>query len=36
MISLANGAFQAETLIAIPYKRFLGLTKEVSKKSKKK
>jgi len=36
MISLVNGAFQAETLIAIPYKQFLGLTKEISKKSKKK
>lgn len=30
MISLANGAFQAETLIAIPYKQFLGLTKEIA------
>lgn len=35
MISLANGAFQAETIIAIPYKQFLGLTKEISKKKKK-
>jgi uncharacterized protein with GYD domain len=35
MISLANGAFQAETIIAIPYKQFLGLTKEISKKNKK-
>lgn len=33
MISLANGAFQAETIIAIPYKQFLGLTKEISKKN---
>ncbi|NWF88709.1 MAG: GYD domain-containing protein [Ignavibacteriaceae bacterium] len=31
MISLANGAFQAETIIAIPYKQFLSLTKEISK-----
>lgn len=36
MISLANGAFQAETIIAIPYKQFLGLTKQISKKNKKK
>jgi len=35
MISLANGAFQAETLIASPYKQFLGLTKEISKQVKK-
>lgn len=35
MISLANGAFQAETIIAIPYKQFLGLTKEITKKKKK-
>lgn len=34
MISLANGAFQAQTLIAIPFKQFLGLTKEISKKGK--
>lgn len=26
MISLSNGAFQAESLVAIPYKRFLELT----------
>lgn len=31
MISLANGAFHAETIIAIPYKQFLGLTKDISK-----
>jgi uncharacterized protein with GYD domain len=35
MISLANGAFQAETIIAIPYKQFLRLTKEISKKKEK-
>ena len=35
MISLANGALQAETIIAIPYKQFLGLTKKISKKKKK-
>ena len=29
MISLSNGAMQAESLIAIPYKRFLKLTKEI-------
>ncbi len=29
MISLLNGAFQAESLIAIPYKRFLELTAEI-------
>lgn len=29
MISLSNGAFQAESLIAIPYKRFLELTEEI-------
>ncbi len=29
MISLSNGAFQAESLIAIPYKRFLKLTEEI-------
>lgn len=29
MISLSNGAFQAESLIAIPYKRFLELTDEI-------
>ena len=29
MISLSNGALQAESLIAIPYKRFLKLTKEI-------
>ncbi len=29
MISLANGAFQAESLSAIPYKRFAELTKEI-------
>jgi len=29
MISLANGAIRAESWSAIPYKRFLKLTKEV-------
>lgn len=29
MISLANGASQAESLTAIPYKRYLELTDEV-------
>lgn len=29
MISLSNGAFQAESHIAIPYKRFLKLTEEI-------
>ena len=29
MISLSNGAFQAESLVAIPYKRFLELTEEI-------
>ncbi len=29
MISLSNGAFQAESLIAIPYKRFVELTGEI-------
>ncbi|MFC1557405.1 GYD domain-containing protein [candidate division KSB1 bacterium] len=29
MISLANGAFEAQSLTAIPYKRFLELTKEI-------
>ncbi len=29
MISLANGAFHAESLTAIPYKRFLELTEEI-------
>lgn len=29
MISLANGAFLAESLLAIPYKRFAELTKEI-------
>jgi len=29
MISLANGAFQAESWTAIPYKRFLELTAEL-------
>jgi uncharacterized protein with GYD domain len=29
MISLANGAFQSESLTAIPYKRFLELTEEI-------
>lgn len=31
MISLANGAFQAQSLIAISYKRFLELADEISK-----
>ncbi|NWG29341.1 MAG: GYD domain-containing protein [Ignavibacteriaceae bacterium] len=30
MISLLNGAFQAESLSAIPYKRFLELADEIS------
>jgi len=29
IISLANGAFQAQSLPAIPYKRFLELTQEI-------
>jgi len=29
MISLSNGAFSSESLIAIPYKRFLKLTEEI-------
>jgi uncharacterized protein with GYD domain len=29
MISLSNGALQAESLIAIPYMRFLKLTEEI-------
>lgn len=29
IISLSNGAFQSESLIAIPYKRFLELTEEI-------
>ena len=29
IISLANGAFHAESLAAIPYKRFLELTEEI-------
>jgi len=29
MISLQNGAFTAESLMAIPYKRFLELTGEI-------
>lgn len=29
MIGLQNGAYQAESLIAIPYKRFLELTEEI-------
>jgi uncharacterized protein with GYD domain len=29
MISLANGAFQSESLLAIPYKRFVELTQEI-------
>ena len=30
MISLSNGAFEAESLFAIPYKRFLELSEEIS------
>jgi uncharacterized protein with GYD domain len=30
MINLSNGAFQSESLSAIPYKRFLELAKEIS------
>jgi len=30
MISLSNGAFKAESLSAIPYKRFLELADEIS------
>ena len=29
MISLSNGAFQAESWSAIPYKEFIDLTKEI-------
>lgn len=29
MISLSNGAFQAESCIAIPYKRFVKLIEEI-------
>ena len=29
MIGMQNGAFQAESLTAIPYKRFVELTKEI-------
>ncbi len=29
MISMLDGALQAESLVAIPYKRFLELTKEL-------
>ena len=29
MISLSNGAFQSESLMAIPYKRFIELTKQI-------
>lgn len=29
MISLSNGAFQAQSLIAIPYRRFLELAGEI-------
>ena len=29
MISLSNGAFHAQSLIAIPYKRFLKLAEEI-------
>ncbi len=30
IISLSNGAFHAQSLIAIPYKRFLELTDEIA------
>jgi uncharacterized protein with GYD domain len=30
MISLSEGAFQSESLFAIPYKRFLELTEEIT------
>jgi uncharacterized protein with GYD domain len=29
MISLSNGAFEAQSLIAIPYKRFLDLVEKI-------
>jgi len=29
MISLANGAFEAQSITAIPYKQFLDLTKQI-------
>jgi uncharacterized protein with GYD domain len=29
MISLSNGAFEAQSLTAIPYKRFLELTEQI-------
>lgn len=29
MISLSNGAFKSQSLIAIPYKRFLELTEQI-------
>ena len=29
MISLNNGAFQSQSLLAIPYKKFLKLTEEI-------
>ncbi len=29
MISMANGAFQAESHLAIPYKKFVELTEEI-------
>ena len=29
MISLAHGAFQAKSMVAIPYKHFLKLTEEI-------
>lgn len=32
MISLANGAYQAQSLIAIPYKKFLELSEDLNKK----
>ena len=29
LISLSNGAFQSESLVAIPYAKFVELTKEI-------
>ena len=29
LISMSNGAFQSESLLAIPYKRFVELTEEI-------
>ncbi|MFO7891414.1 MAG: GYD domain-containing protein, partial [bacterium] len=30
IISLQNGAFQAKSMLAIPYKRYLNLIKEIT------